>query len=352
MRKVHSNVQALPPELQQVNLSAAGIDVGSESHFVAVPFGRDEQTVREFGAFTAELRRLADWLEQCRVNTVVMESTGVYWIPLFEHLEERGFESAWVPEHVVLFDEYESKYPYADDGVFPGGGDTGLLEPFTALTYLAAVTDTIRLGTAICLVPQRNPVYTAKQAADLDVLSGGRLEFGAGIGWLKEEFDALQMPFERRGQRAREHIEVMRTLWSDETSSYEGDLYHLRECRMYPKPLQKPGIPIHFGGETDAALKRAADLGQGWFGFNRLPEQVPDALQRLEPLLEDRGRSREDFTVTVSPYFQPIDHSSLEQYAELGVDRVVVVVVAFTLDDLLPTLDTLVTELVQPAAAL
>lgn len=92
MRKVHGNVQALPPELQQVNLSAAGIDVGAESHFVAVPLGRDEQTVREFSAFTADLRRLADWLEQCRVDTVVMESTGVYWIPLFELLEERGFE--------------------------------------------------------------------------------------------------------------------------------------------------------------------------------------------------------------------------------------------------------------------
>ena len=118
-------------------------------------------------------------------------------------LEERGFESVWVAEHIVLFDEYESQYPYADNGRFPGGGDTGLLEPLTALSYLAAVTDTVRLGTGICLVPQRNPVYTAKQVVDVDVLSGGRVDFGVGVGWLREEFEAVAMPFEASRRRAR-----------------------------------------------------------------------------------------------------------------------------------------------------
>src|SRR3954451_11273167 len=127
-------------------------------------------------------------------------------------LEERGFESLWVAEHVVLFDDYESKYPYADSGRFPGGGDSGLLEPLTALAYVAATTTTLRLGTGICLVGQRNPVYTAKQVADVDVLSGGRVDFGVGIGWLREEFDALNVPFERRGKRAEEHLEVMKRL--------------------------------------------------------------------------------------------------------------------------------------------
>lgn len=265
-------------------------------------------------------------------------------------LEERGFESVWVPEHVVLFDEYESPYPYAEDGKFPGGGDTGLLEPFTALTYLAAVTDTLRLGTGICLVSQRNPVYTAKQVADLDVVSGGRVELGAGVGWLSEEFEALQMPFEQRGQRGREHIEVMRTLWADEVSSYDGDLYELRECRMYPKPLQAK-IPVHFGGESDAALRRVADLGQGWFGFNRAPEEVPEALERLDRVLADRGRSRQDVTVTISPYFKPVDAAALERYAELGVDRVIVVTLAFDVDGLEATLDSMAADLVEPAAA-
>lgn len=263
-------------------------------------------------------------------------------------LEERGFESVWVPEHVVLFDEYDSAYPYADDGKFPGGGDTGLLEPFTALTYLAAVTDTLRLGTGICLVSQRNPVYTAKQVADLDVVSEGRVELGAGIGWLREEFDALQVPFEQRGKRGREHIEIMRSLWDDEVSFYDGDLYQLRACRMYPKPLQAE-LPVHFGGESDAALRRVADLGQGWFGFNRGPEDLPEGLERLDRILAERGRSRDEVSVTISPYFKPVDRDALERYAELGVDRLVVVVLAFDADKLEPMLDTMAAELVEPA---
>src|SRR5688572_12395936 len=125
--------------------------------------------------------------------------------------EARGFESIWVAEHVVLFDDYDSQYPYAADGRFPAGGDAGLLEPLVALTYLAAVTDRVRLGTGICLVPQRNPVYTARHVADLDVLSGGRVDFGIGIGWLKEEFEALNVPFEQRGKRTDEYLQILRS---------------------------------------------------------------------------------------------------------------------------------------------
>lgn len=262
-------------------------------------------------------------------------------------LEERGFESVWVPEHVVLFDDYESQYPYSPDGKFPSGGDTGLLEPLTALTYLAAVTDTLRLGTGICLVTQRNPVYTAKQVADLDVLSGGRVELGIGVGWLREEFEVLNMPFERRGDRAREHVAVMKTLWADEVSAFDGELYRLPECRFYPKPAQRPHPPIHVGGETNAALRRAADLGQGWFGFNRLPDDVPEALDRLDRILAERGRSRDDddFAVSISPYFQTVDRDTLRRYEDLGVDRVIVPVLAFDTDSLLPTLDSLATAL-------
>src|SRR6188508_2371184 len=173
-------------------------------------------------------------------------------------VEERGFESIWVPEHVVLFEEYQSAYPCSPDGKFPGAADSGMLEPLTALTYLAAVTDRVRLGTGICLVPQRNPVYTAKQVVDLDNLSGGRLDFGVGVGWLKEEFDVVAAPFERRGARCDEYLQVMRTLWTEDPSAFKGEFYDLRECRMYPKPVQTPHPPIHVGGETDAALRRVA----------------------------------------------------------------------------------------------
>ena len=205
--------------------------------------------------------------------------------------EDRGFESIWVAEHVVLFDDYDSQYPYSPDGRFPGGGDTGLLEPLTALTYLAAVTDRIRLGTGICLVPQRNPVYTAKQVVDLDNLSGGRVDFGIGVGWLREEFEAVAAPFEQRGARTDEYLQVMRSLWTDEVSSFDGEHYTLPECRMYPKPVQRPHPPIHVGGESNAALRRAARQGDGWYSFNRLPDDLDEPLARLDDLLAEAGRT-------------------------------------------------------------
>lgn len=266
--------------------------------------------------------------------------------------EERGFESVWVPEHVVLFDEYESEYPFAEDGRFPGGGDTGMLEPLTALTYLAAVTDTIRLGTAICLVPQRSAVYTAKQVTDLDNLSGGRVDFGIGVGWLREEFEALGMPFERRGQRTDEHLAIMRSLWTDEVSSYQGELASLPECRMYPKPVQTPHPPIHVGGITDAALRRTARLGQGWFSWNQLPDELPAPLARLDGFLAEQGRSRDEVTITACPYFNPTTPELVEQYAAAGVDRLVVLCLAFGVDMLEEQLDALVTNVLEPAKAL
>jgi len=263
--------------------------------------------------------------------------------------EGRGFESVWVPEHVVLFDDYDSSYPYAEDGRFPTGGDAGMIEPFTALTYLAAVTDRIRLGTAICLVPQRNPVYTAKAVTDLDSLSGGRVEFGVGVGWLREEFEALGMPFDRRGKRTDEYLAAMRSLWSDEVSEYHGELYDLRPCRMYPKPVQTPHPPIHVGGETDAALRRVARLGQGWFSFGRLPEDLPAALDRLDAALAAEGRSRGDIVLSVSPYLHPVSPESVARYAELGVDRLIVLCLAFNLDVLRSQLDHLEENALRPA---
>ena len=139
-------------------------------------------------------------------------------------------------------------------------------------------------------MPQRNPVYTAKQVVDLDNLSGGRVDFGIGVGWLKEEFDVVAAPFEQRGARTDEYLEVMRSLWTDGTaSSSRASTTTLPECRMYPKPVQKPHPPIHVGGESDAALRRVARHGQGWYSFNRLPEELDEPLARLDELLAAEG---------------------------------------------------------------
>lgn len=255
--------------------------------------------------------------------------------------EARGFESIWVAEHVVFFDDYASSYPYADTGKFPGGGDTGLLEPLTALAYLAAVTDRVRLGTGICLVPQRNPVYTAKQVVDVDVLSGGRVDFGVGVGWLKEEFDVLGERFETRGARMDEYLQVMRSLWTDEVSEFHGAHYDLPPCRLYPKPAQAPHPPVHVGGESDAALRRVARHGQGWYTFNRRPEDLDEPLARLDGLLAAEGRSRADVQLTVCPYFQEVTPEAVAGYAARGVDRLVLLCLCFDEAGVPDTMDAL-----------
>lgn len=259
--------------------------------------------------------------------------------------QECGFHSLWVAEHVVLFDEYESKYPYAQDGKIPAGGETGLLEPFTSLAFLAAVTETIRLGTGICLVPQRNPVYTAKEVANVDVLSGGRLDFGVGVGWLAEEFYAVDTPFEARGARCRSYLRLMQRLWGDPVSHYKDEIYDLPPCRMYPKPVQKPHPPIHFGGESEAALRRVADLGQGWYGFNLDPEELRRGIERLDTLLQERGRKRDEVEISVSPYLKGLDRAKLEAYGEAGADQVIVIANARDVDTLRSTVEGLAESL-------
>jgi probable F420-dependent oxidoreductase len=275
-----------------------------------------------------------------------------YIAALGQGAEERGFHSLWLGEHVVLFDDYASQYPYAEDGRIPVGGDQGLLDPIAGLGFLAAVTRRIRLGTAICLVPQRDPVYTAKEIATLDYLSGGRIDFGVGVGWLKEEFDALQVPFARRGARTREYLEVIRRLWCDPVAEFAGDFYTLPACRQNPKPLQSPHPPIYFGGESKAALRRVATLGQGWHGFDQTPEQAAANVARLGEYLTEQGRRIEDIEVVVSPYARPIESDELARYRDAGVDQVTLMVASGSVEKLMPWLDRLAEDFVEPAARL
>ena len=257
--------------------------------------------------------------------------------------EERGFESIWVAEHVVLFDDYESQYPYSPDGRFPGGGDTGLLEPLTALTYLAAVTDRIRLGTGICLVPQRNPVYTAKQVVDLDNLSGGRVDFGIGVGWLQEEFDALNTPFERRGE-AHRRVPAGHAVALD-----RGDVVVLGRAL---RPAARAGCTRSRCSRRTRRCTSAARAtppsdgppGSGRVGTRSTAAGRPGrAARHPRRLPGGRGprRDDEDFQLSVCPYFQPVDAATLEAYRDAGVDRVVLLCLAFDVDGLRRQLDDL-----------
>ena len=255
--------------------------------------------------------------------------------------EERGVGTIWVGEHVVTFEDYASSYPYADDGRIPLPTGTGLLEPFTALAFLAGQTSRVRLGTAMCLLPQRNPVYTAKEVATLDWLSNGRVDFGVGVGWLREEFEALDVPWPRRGARTDDYLEVLRTLWCEDPSSFSGEHYSLAPCHQYPKPVQDPHPPIHIGGESDAALRRTARLGQGWHSFNRPPAELAAPMARLEELLGAEGRSRAEIIVTVCPYFQELSPATVEQYAAAGADAVAALLFVTTPDEVPGAFDAL-----------
>ena len=248
-------------------------------------------------------------------------------------VEKLGYDSFWVPEHVLFFPDYESKYPYSEDGRIQGD-PRSLLDPLTALTYVAANTSKIRLGTGICLVPQRNPVYTAKQVADLDYLSGGRVDFGIGIGWLKEEFNALGVPWTDRAGRTEECIGVMKTLWCDELSSFQGKYFSFEAAYQNPKPVQRPHPPLIFGGESRAALKRVATLGQGWFTFNVTPESLAHGIDILQPLLEEQGRTISDISISVTPDRKHINQESLKRFEELGAEQIILPLFANNTDKL------------------
>ncbi|MBT3897703.1 MAG: LLM class F420-dependent oxidoreductase [Gammaproteobacteria bacterium] len=248
-------------------------------------------------------------------------------------VEKLGYDSFWVPEHVLFFPDYESKYPYSEDGRIQGD-PRSLLDPLTALTYVAANTSKIRLGTGICLVPQRNPVYTAKQVADLDYLSGGRVDFGIGIGWLKEEFNALGVPWTDRAGRTEECIGVMKTLWCDELSSFQGKYFSFEAAYQNPKPVQRPHPPLIFGGESRAALKRVATLGQGWFTFNVTPESLAQGIDILQPLLEEQGRTISDISISVTPDRKHINQESLKRFEELGAEQIILPLFANNTDKL------------------
>lgn len=275
-----------------------------------------------------------------------------YVVAAGKALEERGFSHLWAAEHVVNFEHYRSRYPYSDDGVPPFRAETGILEPFTVLSFLAAHTREIQLGSGITILPQRNPVYLAKQAADVDVLSGGRLVLGVGVGWAAEEYEALGVSFDRRGARAHDYLQVIRSLWCDSVSSFEGEFYRLPACVQGPKPVRKPHPPIYVGGESDAALRRVAEFGQGWMGYRLTPETLPERLHRLSAMLAERGRELADIEIAVSPYDARCDLDTVKRFAELGVGQLILVGFADSLDDLMRQLDGIAETLIVPGTRL
>ncbi|MDC0067399.1 LLM class F420-dependent oxidoreductase [Gammaproteobacteria bacterium] len=237
--------------------------------------------------------------------------------------ESVGLDSLWMGEHVVLFDKTEFPYPGSATGKLPVPEGGGMLDTVATFGYLAACTKTLRFGTGITLLPQRNPLYTAKEFTTLDWLTQGRIDFGIGVGWCKEEVIACGYNFNDRGKRCDEILRMMKQLWTEPVAEFHGEFYDLNPCRMDPKPVQKPHIPIIVGGHSSAGFRRAAKYGNGWYGFQMDLEATAQATLKLDAALAKEGRNREDFQFVITPPYQ-VTADMAKGYEDLGVDQLIV----------------------------
>ncbi|MFD5750709.1 LLM class F420-dependent oxidoreductase [Streptomyces sp. NPDC127033] len=237
--------------------------------------------------------------------------------------ERHGFARLWCGEHVVLVDAPASRYPYSADGRIAVPADADWLDPLLALTFAAAVTSRIELATGVLLLPEHNPVLVAKQAATLDMLSAGRFTLGVGVGWSAEECAALGVPFAGRGRRTDDYIAAMRTLWAEDPASYTGEFARFDAIRVNPKPLHGGRLPVVVGGNSDAALRRAVILADGWYGFAIPAADVPARIAVLADECAHHGRAFDELTVAVALSDGTPDH--LPALDTAGVTELVVV---------------------------
>jgi probable F420-dependent oxidoreductase len=237
--------------------------------------------------------------------------------------EELGFESLWLPEHPAIPVDFKTPYP--------GGGELPELykhmpDPFVALAAAAGATTHLKLGTAISLVPERNPIHCAKEVATLDLVSGGRFLFGVGSGWLKEESELMGVDFPRRWSQTREHLLAMKALWTQEEASFSGKYVNFPPVWSYPKPVQRPHPPILFGGELEKVAERVADFGDGWLPryIMSRPAEIEAGRRRIEALFRERGRDPSALDITL--FGCRADRKEMQTWFDAGVKRILFVV--------------------------
>lgn len=249
---------------------------------------------------------------------------GIATLEICRRAEAVGFESLWGGEHVIIPDEIYSKYPYTEDGKIPAEPDTPIPDPLIWLAFAAAAAPTLRLGTCILIVPQRNPLVLAKELATLDQLSGGRVELGLGVGWLKEEFEALGVPWERRGARNDEYIEAMKALWQGPHAEFHGDFVDFPPVTCSPRPVNG-SIPIVVGGDTERAIARAGKIADGYFPGEGNIDRLKELITRVKHSTESNDRDPNSVKISAIFGTQMMNpEAGVEEMRNAGVDRIMV----------------------------
>jgi probable F420-dependent oxidoreductase len=251
------------------------------------------------------------------------------WVTAFLRMaEESGVESVWTVEHVVMGVDYEPLYEYSEDGRAPTGPTTVMPDPLEWLGFAAAVTERVRLGTSVVIASQHSAAILAKRVATLDALSNGRVLLGVGIGWQKEEYAAIGVPYRDRGRRLDECIEGMRALWANGPARYAGKYVQLEDVVCDTKPATPGGVPILIGGSSSFAARRAGRLGNGFLPYVISPEDLAERVEEMRAVARESGRDPDALEVSVVPgSYAPtpmIDVDLARRYADAGASRLIV----------------------------
>lgn len=251
-----------------------------------------------------------------------------YVIPLVEMLDEVGIEIVWTVEHVIMAESYEPLYPYSDDGRAPTAPDTLMPDPLEWLAFVAARTDNLNLGTAVVVASQHSAAILAKRVATLDALSGGRVRLGVGIGWQREEYEAIGVPYRDRGRRLDETIESMRVLWREQFATYHGKHVNFENVHMDAKPANGRDVPILIGGSSEHAARRAGRLGDGWYPYVISPTDFEKGIETIGTAARQVGRDASKIELSIWPasfdFTKTFDLDFVKSYTDAGASRVVI----------------------------
>lgn len=267
-------------------------------------------------------------------------------IGLAQKAESVGLESVWTFEHVIVPLEYESKYPYSENGKMGVPPEANFIDPLIALTAIACNTERLRLGTGVNILSQTNPLLLAKQAASLDLVSGGRFMLGVGIGWLKEEFRAMGVPFERRGARFDDSLQAMKKVWSGEVVEHHSDFLDWSGFKSHPVPVQKPHLPLVIGGSKGKAFERIAKYGDGWFVPSTGVDELSSLLAKLDDACAKQGRDRSTIEISTMFDFAADGLDAVKRFEDAGVERLIVPLFALGGGSPVEGLDKLGNELI------